>query len=139
MYLVPLRDSIDIDNRSFISVESMQVPGCLEVYSPSLRLVQQFAGDPDEHAVGKGRLETRLGELVEHLGDSKTVVLPEVIQQAQGMVLEDRTHTNNSFEIKLCQKVRTDQVNLNWHMDVFAYIKKIQWRQPSTHTVDGLK
>lgn len=63
----------------------------LQVYSPALCLIQEFAGDPDEHAVGEGRLETRLGELVEHLGDSKTVVLPEVIQQAQGMVLED-TH-----------------------------------------------
>ncbi len=61
----------------------------LQIYSPALCLVQQFAGDPDEHAVGEGRLETRLGELVEHLGDSKSVVLPEVIQQAQGMVLEE--------------------------------------------------
>lgn len=55
--------------------------------SPPLRLVQQFAGDPDEHAVGEGRLETRFGELVEHFGDSKTVVLPEVVQQAQGVIL----------------------------------------------------
>lgn len=51
-------------------------------YSPSLCLIQQFASNADEHAVGKGRLETRLGELVEHLGDGKTVILPEVIQQA---------------------------------------------------------
>lgn len=65
----------------------------LQVYSPSLGLVQQFAGDPDEHAVGEGRLETRLGELVEHLGDGEAVVLPEMIQQAQGVVLEDETHT----------------------------------------------
>lgn len=87
----------------------------LQVYSPSLRLVQQFAGDPDEHAVGKGRLETRFGELVEHLGDGKTVVLPEVIQQAQGMVLEDRTN------------FLTDQFNLDWHLFyeylLYAYIK----------------
>lgn len=64
-----------------------QVPRCPRVFlldhqitnSPSLCLVQQFAGDPDEHAVGKGRLEAGLGELVEHLGDGETVVLPEVI------------------------------------------------------------
>lgn len=59
--------------------------------SPSLRLVQQFAGDPDEHAVGEGRLEARFGELVEHFGDRETVVLPEVIQQAQGVILQERT------------------------------------------------
>lgn len=100
----------------------------LQVCSPSLRLVQQFAGDPDEHAVGKGRLETRFGELVEHLGDSKTVVLPEVIQQAQGMVLEDRI-------IFL-----TDQFDLDWNLFyeyfLYAYIK-IQWGHPSTHTIGG--
>lgn len=33
-------------------------------FSPSLRLIQQLAGDPDEHAVGKRRLQTRFGELV---------------------------------------------------------------------------
>lgn len=62
----------------------------LKVHSPSLRLVQQLAGDADEHAVGERRLEARLGELVEHLSDGEAVVLPEVIQQAQRMVLESR-------------------------------------------------
>lgn len=33
-------------------------------HSPSLRLIQQLAGDPDQHAVGKRRLQARLGELV---------------------------------------------------------------------------
>lgn len=65
----------------------------LQVYSPSLGLIQQFAGDPDEHAVGEGRLETRLCKLVEHFGHSKTVVLPEVVQQAKRVVLEDIMHT----------------------------------------------
>lgn len=65
-----------------------------QVHSPSLRLVQQFACDPDEHAVGKWRFKSRLGELVEHLRDSETVILPEVIQQAEGVVLQDGTHTH---------------------------------------------
>lgn len=33
-------------------------------FSPSLRLIQQLAGDPDEHAVGKRWLQTRFGKLV---------------------------------------------------------------------------
>lgn len=57
-----------------------QIVRLLWVHSPSLCFVQQLAGDPDEHAVGKRRLEARLGELVEHLCDGETVVLPEVIQ-----------------------------------------------------------
>lgn len=63
----------------------------LQVCSPGLGLIQQFAGDPDQHAVGKGRLEAGFGELVEHLGDSKAVILSEVIQQAQSMVLKRNT------------------------------------------------
>lgn len=71
----------------------------LLVYSPSLCLVQQFTCNPDEHAVGKGRLKTRLGELVEHLGHSEAVILPEVIQQAQGVVLENRTQISSHFKL----------------------------------------
>lgn len=69
----------------------------LQIYSPSLCLIQQFAGNPDEHAVGKGRLETRLGELVEHFGHSEAIILPEVIQQAEGMVLENRAQITSNF------------------------------------------
>lgn len=75
----------------------------LQMYSPSLCLIQQFAGNANEHAVSKGRLETRLCELVKHLGHSKTVVLPEVIQQTQGMVLQDKTQQNNSFKLDMIQ------------------------------------
>lgn len=63
----------------------------VQIYSPSLRLIQQLAGNADQHAVSKGRLETRLGELVEHLGHSKAIVLPQMVQQAEGVVLEERT------------------------------------------------
>ena len=68
----------------------------LQVCLPGLGLIQQFTGDPYQHAVGKGRLEAWFGELVEHLGDGKAIILPEVIQQAQGMVLEGRKQAGKS-------------------------------------------
>lgn len=68
-----------------------------ETPSPSLRLIQQLAGDPDQHAVGKRRLQTRLGELVQHLGDSQAVVLPQVVEQAQGVVLGRQENTYDWF------------------------------------------
>lgn len=68
----------------------------LQVRSPGLGLFQQFTGDPNQHAVGKGGLEARFGELVEHLGDSKAVILSEVIQQAQSMVLKKKENTGKS-------------------------------------------
>lgn len=101
LILVPQAALDEVKQRAVVTVKeskkrtavnnAINTAACIEslkVHSPSLRLVQQLAGDADEHAVGERRLEARLGELVEHLGDGEAVVLPEVIQQAQRMVLE---------------------------------------------------
>lgn len=91
-------DGTETEDNTFNNVRGSTCSWCitrlLPVCSPGFGLIQQFAGDPDQHAVGKGRLEARFGELVEHLGDGKAVILPEVIQQAQGMVLVERTQEN---------------------------------------------
>lgn len=55
---------------------------------PAILFLQLFAGHPDHHAVGKGRLEAMPGELADHLIDSQAVVLPYVVQEPQSMVLE---------------------------------------------------
>lgn len=84
-----------------------------QVCSPGLGLVQQLAGDPDQHAVGKRRLEARFGELVEHFGDGEAVVLPQVIQQAQGMVLEKNKAGKSAFWWKVTCPQHTHTHNIN--------------------------
>lgn len=55
--------------------------------SPASLLLQQLAGYSDHQAVGKRGLEAVACELAEHLVDCQAVVLPHVVQQAQGVVL----------------------------------------------------
>lgn len=43
---------------------------------------------PYEEAVGKGRSEGGLDLFGDHLGDGQSVVLAEVVEEAQGMVLD---------------------------------------------------
>ena len=50
-------------------------------------LLDHLAGDPDEQDDGVGRLQGHLGELGEQLGDGQAVLLPDVIEQAKGVVL----------------------------------------------------
>ena len=50
-------------------------------------LLDHLAGDPDEQDNSVGRLQGHLGELGEQLGDGQAVLLPDVIEQAQGVVL----------------------------------------------------
>lgn len=90
-----MADGTETEDNTFNNVlGSTCIIWLLQVCSPSLGLIQQFTGDPYKHAVGKGRLEARFGELVEHFGDGKAVILPKVIQQAQSVVLKDRKQEN---------------------------------------------
>lgn len=84
----------------------------LQVCSPGLGLIQQFTGDPYQHAVGKGRLEARFGELVEHLGDGKAVTLPEVIQQAQSMVLGKKNAGQSAFWWRVTSSQHTRNISV---------------------------
>lgn len=56
---------------------------------PLFRLLEQFAGNPDQHAVGKLGFQAGFGEFIQHLGDSQAVVFPKVIEQPQSMILWD--------------------------------------------------
>lgn len=57
---------------------------------PAILLFQLLAGHPDHHAIGKGRLEAMPGELADHLIDGQAVILTHMVQEPQGMVLQDR-------------------------------------------------
>lgn len=75
---------------------------------PSFRLIQKLAGDADEHAVGERRLEARLCELVEHLGDGQPVVLPQVVEEAQSVVLRHTTGQVDASSVEQrCGKLTT--------------------------------
>jgi hypothetical protein len=50
-------------------------------------LLDHPAGDPDEQDDGVGRLERHLGQLGQELGDGQPVLLPDVVEQAQRVVL----------------------------------------------------
>ena len=86
-----------------------------DVDVPPLRLLQQLAGDADQHAVGERGLEARLGELVEHLGDGQPVVLPEVVEQPQGVVLErgGRLFNSSSQCAEPCWGISPSDMNLS--------------------------
>lgn len=56
-------------------------------YLPLFRLLEEFAGNPDQHAVGKLGFQPRFGEFIQHLGHSQAVVFPKVIEQPQSMIL----------------------------------------------------
>ena len=86
---------------------------CRQLHVPSLGLLQQLAGDADQHAVGEGGLETGLGELVEHLGDGKAVVLPQVVQQAQGVVLGEELVSCLSQHAEQCLEISRSDMNLS--------------------------
>lgn len=74
-------------NKEYVSYTCIQSKAL-----PSFSLLQELAGNADQHAVRKRRFQARLGELIEHLRDGEAVVLSQVIEQTQSVVLNIHKH-----------------------------------------------